>query len=138
MMSKNREATELEKKKLSEMESDFVSAGFCVENIPLNLRPPKIRWGKKYRKMTDTEARPYLEKMLNALNDALDRIQTERNKLGYLVEQKEEQLIKLNQAVQANNDMLQSEVIRMNSDRQSMLSQIASLKAKIRELEKDA
>lgn len=113
--------------------SDFVGAGFKrLDDNLLEQRPPRVKWGQLYRDMgTDAKIR-YLERVASAMNHAAARIQDERNKLGELCEKKEAQLSALSKAVAQNNDMLQSEVTRMNADRQAMLAEIARLRRELK------
>ncbi len=116
-------------------QDDYLAAGFCVEGIPIALRPPKIRWGDKYQTWDDARKVEYLEKLADGINEALSLLQKERNELGRLCELKEKQVQSMNEAVRQNNMMLQSEVTRLNSDRQQMLAEVAKLQARVRELE---
>lgn len=113
--------------------SDFVGAGFKrLDDNLLEQRPPRVKWGQLYRDMgTDAKIR-YLERVASAMNHAAATIQDERNKLGELCEKKEAQLSALSKAVAQNNDMLQSEVTRMNADRQAMLAEIARLRRELK------
>jgi len=117
-------------------QNDFVGAGF--QRLPkhtLNPNPPKINWGHIYRKKSLKERLRLAERTAAAMNDAAAKIQVERNQLNDLLHLKERQLQEAAKAVAANNEMLQTEVTRMNEDRHAMLDEMAKLKSKIRELE---
>ncbi len=111
-------------------QDDFVGAGFKrLDDTAIEQHPPKIKWGQLYRDMnTDAKIR-YLERLASAMNHAADKIQSERDALIQLCEKKEKQLLSMSHAVEQNNAMLQSEVTRMNGERQEMLREIARLRA---------
>ena len=69
------------------------------------------------------------------MNHAAYLIQRERNQLNDLIHKKEKMLIQMQEAVNKNNDMLQSEVTKMNAQRQGYNKHVAELNQKIRELE---
>ena len=117
-------------------QSDFVGAGFHrLKDHLIDKRPPKIKWGLLYHKKTDAEKISYLEKLAATMNHAAALISKERDYFGRLVEEKEQRIIELTRALGGNSDMLQSEVTRMNADRQSMVDEITKLKQRIRTLE---
>lgn len=117
-------------------DDDFVSAGFDrLDPSLLSDKPPKIQWGLLYKEtMSDERKIVYLEKLAASMNHAASLIQTERDKLAELCGLKEEQLTKMAGAVQANNDMLQFEVTRMNEQRQFFNAEVMRLNTEIREL----
>ena len=116
-------------------EEDFIGAGFIpVDHVELD-HPRKIDWGFIYKSRTIEERLSRAEKLACAMNDAADKLQNERNELNQLCIKKEQQLEKLTAAVQANNDMLQAEVARMNEERQEWNRASANLRSRIRELE---
>jgi len=134
----NKNKNKNKKTKYEQMTDDFVGAGFhrLDENL-ISIRPPKINWGNLYReKFDDTRKIEYLEKLASTMNHAAALIQDERNQLNGLMEKKEAQLESMAKAIEANNEMLQSEVTRMNAERQGYNREIKRLNNKIRELEK--
>ena len=116
---------------------DLIDAGFeRLEDRLIENRPPKIKWGMIYRdKMNDARKIQYLEKLAATMNQAASKIQDERNALGEMCEQKEKQLKIMQSQVNQNNLMLQTEITRMNAQRQQYNATIAALNTKIRELE---
>ncbi len=117
-------------------ENDFYVEGFKKIDQNLILRdPPKIKWGKQYQEKTNEEKIRYLEKLASAMNHAAYLIQIERDKLNELLFLKESQLITMNDIVIKNNAMLQSEVTKMNGNKQEYNKKIAELNKHIRELE---
>jgi len=113
--------------------ADFVGAGFArLDDTALEQHPPKIQWGQLYRDMDADGKIQYLERVASAMNHAAAKIQGERDAIMKLCEQKEKQLRVMNVQIQQNNAMLQSEVTRMNSDKQQMLQEIARLRAEQR------
>lgn len=116
-------------------DDDLIAAGF--ERLHSNLiekRPPPINWGMLYQEKSDEEKIKYLEKLSASMNRAASLIQDERNQLVELCSLKEGQLEQMAEAVRANNDMLQSEVTRMNEQRQFYNAEVARLTSEIREL----
>ena len=69
------------------------------------------------------------------MNHAAHLVQKERDDLGALCEKKEQQITSLNTALRQNNQLLQSEVTRMNEQRQGYHNEVAKLNKRIRELE---
>ena len=90
-----------------------------------------------YKEKSDKEKIEYLEKLASSMNHAIALIQEERNKLGELCELKEQQLVKIAEAVRTNNEMLQQEVTRMNAERQGYNREVARLNTQIREMRSD-
>lgn len=117
--------------------ADFVGKGFrkLDENL-IESKPPKIKWGKIYEQSTDKQKIEYLEKLAATMNHAAYLIQEERNQMLELVAKKEEQIIKLKEAMGKNMDMLTSEITKMNEQRQEFHKEVARLNKRIRELEK--
>lgn len=114
-------------------QDDFVGAGFQrLDATAIEQHPPKIKWGQLYRDMSMRAKIRYLERLASAMNHAAATIQNERDALGALCEKKEQQLATMARAVEQNNAMLQSEVTRMNEDRQQMLKEVARLRAELR------
>lgn len=114
-------------------EIDLVTEGF--KKVPVVPLPPKIQWGEEFQKWDDQKKLQFLTKFGEAMNHAADTMQQERNKLGQLVELKEQQILQLKAALDANNQMLQTEITKMNEYRNEATKNIAKLNAKIRELE---
>ncbi len=72
------------------------------------------------------------------MNHAASVIQDERDALGKLLDIKEEQLRKQHEMLNANNLMLQQQITKINEERQDYNAHVASLNARIRELENGA
>jgi seryl-tRNA synthetase len=114
---------------------DFIGKGFHkLEDRLVEKRPPKINWGEKYQGATDDDKISYLEKLSAAMNHAAHLIQGERNELSKLCALKEEQLIKMQEAVDKNMDMLTTEVTKMNETRQGFNQEVARLNKIIKDL----
>lgn len=117
-------------------QDDFVAQGFHkLDSKLITALPPKIKWGEGYRASTDAEKVTYLEKLAATMNHAAFLIQNERNALGELCEKKEQQLVKMKEAMDANNNMIQQQVTRMNEQRNAAAAHVSKLNKKIRELE---
>jgi ABC-type transporter Mla subunit MlaD len=113
---------------------DFVGAGFHkIDDDKIELRPPKINWGVLLDEASDEVKVERAQKVASAMNHAARLIQDERDQLNELLGQKEEQLKQMSKAMEQNQQMLVSEVTRLNEDRQEFLKTIADLKRRLRE-----
>ena len=119
------------------MQEDLVNAGFeRLDPKSIDLKPPRIKWGELYKKFTDAEKIEYCEKLASTMNNAAYIIQGERDALGQLCELKEKQIIQLSESIEKNNDMVQSEIMKMNEERQLFNKHVAVLNKQIKELNK--
>ena len=118
-------------------DADLIAQGFHkLDNNLIENRPPKITWGKIYLEFTSEEKLAYLEHLAATMNHAAYLIQTERNNLGKLCELKEGQIGKLKVAMEQNMFMLQSEITKINEERQSFNEEAVRMLTQIRELTK--
>jgi hypothetical protein len=118
-------------------QEDYIELG--LKRLDSNLvsgKPPRIKWGEKYKEWKDSKKISYLEELACSMNHAAYLIQEERNKLNILCELKEKQLISMQVSMKQNMGMLQSEITRMNDLKQGFNDQVAMLNAKVRDLEK--
>ena len=117
------------------IEEDFVGMGFAkLDPRVVETRPPKIAWGVTYEGWDKDKKIEYLEAFSSSMNHAADLLQKEAKELRELCTLKEERVVKLNEAMIANNEMLQGEITRMNADRQGYNQIVAKLDAEIKEL----
>ncbi len=117
-------------------EEDFVGDGFHrLDDEIVSKTPPRIQWGEGYKLMRDDQKIEYLEKLASTMNHAAYLIQGERDQLLELYDMKEKKLEAMSASLNANNDMIQQQITKMNADKQEFLKSIASLKATIREYE---
>ncbi len=115
---------------------DTLGEGFYkIDERFVLRRPPKIKWGLIYQKKTDLEKIQHLEKLASAMNHAAQLIQEERDNFGRLCEIKEKELIVAKQMLNQNNKILQTEITRMNEERQFYNRAIAELKRQVEELQ---
>ncbi|ANS05912.1 hypothetical protein [uncultured Mediterranean phage] len=115
--------------------ADYVDHGFeRIEDDGTVPHPPKISWGEGWLAMQDGEKIVYLEKLAHTMNHAASLMQDDRNRLGNLCELKEKQICQMKDALDQNNQMIQSEVTRANSERQQYNDAIKKLNAEIKEL----
>lgn len=118
-------------------QDDLLAEGFEKIDQSLVLRnPPKIKWGKEYQEKSSDDKIRYLEKLASAMNHAAFLIQGERDELNRLMILKEAQLLQMADSVNKNNAMLQQEVTKMNTDRQSFNDAVKKLNQRIKALEK--
>jgi predicted nuclease with TOPRIM domain len=116
-------------------QEDLVAMGFRkLDDKLIEKRPPKIKWGVIYQGFTDKEKVDYLEKLSASMNHAAYLIQGERNQIGELCKLKDQQVAKLKAAMEQNTKMLQTEITKINEERQSFNREAAKLHKKIREL----
>jgi hypothetical protein len=112
-------------------QDDFIAQGFHkLDDNLIEKKPPKIQWGQKYQQFTDKEKIKYLENIASTMNHAAHLIQTERDELGKLCELKEEQLINMKSAMSQNMEMLQTEITKINEERQLFNAAYKELKDK--------
>ena len=119
--------------KKDNLQEDLVAQGFhkLDDNLVVR-RPPKINWGRLYQDFTDAEKVEYLQKLASTMNHAAHLIQGERDELNKLCELKEQQIIKLREAMDQNLAMLQSEVTKINEERQSFNKAYVELKQELK------
>ena len=101
----------------------------------LEARAPKLRLLPGWEKRTDEQKVQYMLKLAATMNHAAKLIQDERDMLVVLMEKKEQQLKRAAAAVRQNNEVLQSEVARMNEQRQQFQQRMTELTQKIEELQ---
>ncbi len=117
---------------------DFLGEGFLrLDDDLVVAKAPKIAWGDGYNMMTDAKKIKYLEKLASTMNHAAYLVQSERDDLVKLYDEKELKVRSLSESLNANNDMIQQQITKMNEEKQKFLKSIASLKATIREYEND-
>ncbi len=117
-------------------EQDFLGTGFeRLDDDIVVKNPPRIAWGKKYDQKTDADKILYLQKLASAMNHAAFLIQNERNDLLKTLSQKEQQVISMAASLDANNNMIQQQITKMNAEKQKTFKTIASLNRRIREYE---
>lgn len=117
-------------------EEDFIGEGFeRLDKELMVANPPRIAWGKKYETKTDVEKISYLEKLASSMNHAAFIIQNERNDLLELMAIKEKQVVTMAANLDANNNMIQQQVTKMNAEKQEYFKTIAALNKQIREYE---
>ena len=115
--------------KSDNLQEDLIAQGFHkLDDKLIVAKPPKIAWGRIYQASSNEEKIEYLEKLASTMNHAASLIQDERNQLNKLCELKEQQIEKLKEAMDANNLMLQSEVTKINEERQKFNQSKAGLK----------
>lgn len=120
---------------LDNQKKDLMTAGFAqLDDSLLERRPPKINWGGIYKQKGAVEKIKYLENLASTMNHAAHLIQGERNQLVALCELKEGQISQLKKAMDQNMLMLQTEVTKINEERQLYNAHITELGAKIKEL----
>ena len=115
--------------RIDNLQEDLLAQGFHkLDDKLLVVKVPKIAWGKIYQSSSNEEKIEYLEKLASTMNHAASLIQDERNQLNKLCDLKEQQIEKLKEAMDANNNMLQSEVAKINEERQKFNESKAGLK----------
>ena len=114
---------------------DFIADGFyIIDEKYVEHKPPKIKWGHTYKAWTKEEKIKYLEEFACSMNQAAFLVQCERDQLNAFLQVKENQLRKMSKAMAQNSEMLQSEVTKMNEQRQGFNATVKKLDAEIKEL----
>ncbi len=115
--------------------ADFVGQGFHkLDDDLISTHPPKIKWGIQYQNMSDKEKIAYLEKLAATMNHAAYLIQEERNNILIFNGQQEDKIIEMAKALETNQDMVVSEITKVNNERQEMNKSGSKMKGdKIRE-----
>ena len=115
--------------KIDNLQEDLIAKGFHkLDDKLIVAKAPKILWGGIYQASSNEEKIEYLEKLAATMNHAASLIQDERNQLNKLCELKEQQIEKMKEAMDQNNRMIQSEVAKMNEERQKFNDSKAGLK----------
>jgi hypothetical protein len=118
-------------------QEDLVAQGFHkIDDNLIEKRPPKIAWGSIYKRFADQEKITYLEKLSATMNHAAYLIQNERNQINELCSKKEEQLENMKSAMEQNMTTLQSEMTKMNLQRQLFNERVSELNKEIKELKR--
>jgi len=113
---------------------DLVMDGFKQLDPHLtNTKGPKIKWGDKYKSWSPERKLKYVEDLAASMNNAAAMIQEERNALGRLCEMKEKQLTEMSRQLAQNNELIQTEVTKMNEYKQNTNKEMARLNGIIRE-----
>lgn len=115
---------------------DFLGEGFHkLDDELVDNKAPRIKWGDKYQKKSDADKILYLQRLASTMNHAAYLIQNERNELLELMQLKEKQLEAMAANLDANNNMIQQQITKMNANKQEYHKRIASLNNQIREYE---
>lgn len=115
---------------------DTEEAGFHVlDPEVLKPNPPKIKWSDLYKNEWGQDKKiKYLEKLASAMNHAAAQIQQQRDWFSDMCSKKEKQIEAYKVECEQNNALLQSEITRMNEDRQLYNKAIADLNDEMRAL----
>ena len=125
------------------IEDNFISDGWArLDPTKVEKRPPKIAWEPRFYEQPLEDQASYLMKLANSMNHAAKLLQDERDTLNEICWRQERQIETMNEQLSQNNLMLQTEVTRMNEERQlyndaaiEKNGQIRALQERIRELE---
>jgi hypothetical protein len=117
------------------MQEDLENAGLNkLDPKHVDLAPPRIKWGELYKNFNEAEKVEYLEKIASAMNHAAYQVQLERDELLKLCELKEKQIHQLGHDMRNNNGMIQSEIMKVNDERQAFNKHVAELNQQIKDL----
>ena len=121
-----------------EKQADLMVEGFHkLDDTLIHPHAPKIKYLPGFTNKNPENQIKYLKALAATMNHAAKLIQEERDALNGLMILKEQQLISMSAQVEANNQMLQFEVTRMNEQRQAYNKLTAKMCARIRELERN-
>lgn len=101
----------------------------------LDNKAPKLKLMSGFHDKDQTSQVRYLLRLAATMNHAAKLISEERDALVKAMVLKEKQLEKQSQGMERNLAMLQSEVTRMNEQRQGFHAEVRRLNTRIRELE---
>ena len=129
---------------IKSMEADLKKKGFRkLDPKLIDHNPPNIKWGdifegvkREKNKSTDEkdyfwddkDRIEYLKKLARTMNHAASLIQDERNDLLKLLGLKEKQLEKMDKTLEANTEMVHSELEKINEERRMFNAQSKPLK----------
>lgn len=114
---------------------DWGNAGFHkLDPEVLKPNPPKIKWSALYKEWDADKKIHYLENLASTMNFAAAQIQQERDWFAEMCTKKEQQIESIKEANAQNNALLQSEITRMNAERQQYNKAFADLNAEVRAL----
>lgn len=127
--------------KLSDLNDDMkiqpdLCAGFERGELSKNRRIRPIKWGDEFKEWPLPRQLKRAMDMAASINDALDQMQIERNKLLLVASTQEAQIKKLLGAQERTNALLLSQMTQSNELSESRIKEIQELKAEIRELKK--
>ncbi len=115
---------------------DFISEGWHkLDDKYVSKKAPIINWGSGFHKMDDAGKIQYLAQLACTMNQAAALIQDERDELNKICAQKEKQIQTVVKQLNANNQMMQAEVTRMNEMNRMYHADIKELQTKIKELQ---
>jgi len=117
--------------------TDLIVDGFHrLDDHLIERNPPKITFLDGFYKKEEPLKLTYLIKLASTMNHAAKLVSDERDQLLELMVKKEKQLEQMEKNVRANNEMLNSEVQRMNEKRQGFNDEIMRLTKRVKELER--
>lgn len=96
----------------------------------------RIHWGKDYQLWSVEKRLRFAEDLAASMNNAADVLQQERRGLIDLVQKQEELLKSWPVKYAQQGDLLQSLMIRTNTEKQSRLTEMQELKAELRKAKK--
>lgn len=117
---------------IQQEQCDFVGSGFHrLDSNIVSKRPPRIKWGRLYKNFGDDKKISYLEKLASTMNHAAYLMQEERNGLLKKFDMQGEQIKHLKGIADKATETLQSEVLKMNQQKQDFNSEYAKLKRRL-------
>lgn len=117
------------------MEEETADIKTIIEKHKLAKRAPKINWGEDFEAMPNLEKVVYLKKFANSFNNALDRMQQERNDWAHKANNFENQLRAAKDEIAKQKGLSQFFIQEQNKVKEIYQAKINALEAKIRELQ---
>ena len=99
---------------------------------PMQVRPPKIKWGDEYLSWPIEKRLEHAEKLAAAMNHAADVLQQERNTLLDVCRQQESQLDLIKKVQTRDGATLHHELEIHNQEKQNLYQEIVKLKSKLK------
>lgn len=107
-----------------------------IQMVPsLKQQAPPLRHGSKFDGWADAAKVVYLDKLAASLNQALDLMQQDRNRLSKIAYHQEAQIKRLQTEAQEQAAMIQRHMEQENARTQQRLVELTDLRHKVRELE---
>lgn len=106
--------------------------GFERGELPKNQRVRHIKWGGEFKDWPIDRQLKHAKDMASSINDALDKMQTERNELLLVCARQEQQIKRLLAERDQARAMLQTEMQKSNETAHQRVAEIQELRAELR------
>jgi len=101
-----------------------------------NGRAPQIKFGEGFDEWPTGKQISYLKELASSMNNAADKMQTERNEMSGKLALAEDKLANAQNALDIQKTIVMNHITTANIERQSFIAEIQALQARVRELSK--